>query len=461
MRTPRLLFACALGAPALAQTTFPELEPNDTKPAANALVCLAPGDVITGSSTGTNTVTPGAASADYFDVSTCAQGAGLARFRLTLTSATPGQVGTIRGLAQIAGVPTPGTDNVLQTSGNTTNPPYLVQWYGASTSSSRIVYRVAGNATTTADYAATLSSSSVTPVVVPTAFTPGLITVSTIGTTTSDTEIYLYDAAFAPVPTAHNDDAGGTIQSRVARVLAPGTYYAAISNYNTANSNGDANVDENYTGGAVLDFPNALSNSNVLANVTCDCTISDGVITTPVTLVKAGAFDVAWACFIVTAPTPVFAAFCAGDGLLADHTTPCPCANDGAAGNGCANSVNANGASLAATGAAAADDVVLHGAGMPAVVSCIYLQGDALADVVFGDGVRCAGGTLLRLRTRANVAGASAFPDSTDTVTLSARGGVTVGSGARRYYQTYYRNAAAAFCPPETFNATNGWTIDW
>ena len=68
---------------------------------------------------------------------------------------------------------------------------------------------------------------------------------------------------------------------------------------------------------------------------------------------------------------------------------------------------------------------------------------------------------LLRLRTRANVGGASTFPDSTDTVTLSQRGGVTVGSGATRYYQTYYRNAAAAFCPPETFNVTNGQIVVW
>jgi hypothetical protein len=98
---------------------------------------------------------------------------------------------------------------------------------------------------------------------------------------------------------------------------------------------------------------------------------------------------------------------------------------------------------------------------MPLVVSCIYLQGDALDDIVFGDGVRCAGGSLLRLRSVANVGGASSFPDSTETITLSQRGGVLPGSGDVRYYQTYYRNAAALFCPPETFNVTNGWRITW
>ena len=153
--------------------------------------------------------------------------------------------------------------------------------------------------------------------------------------------------------------------------------------------------------------------------------------------------------------------FCAADGLDPNVTTPCPCGNTGGAGRGCANSVNPNGGLLVATGAPIPDTMQLQGSGMPATVSCIYLQGDGLTDTTFGDGVRCTGGTLLRLRTRANVGGASAFPDSTDTITLSARGGVVPGSGVTRQYQTYYRNSAALFCPPETFNVTNGWKIVW
>jgi len=153
--------------------------------------------------------------------------------------------------------------------------------------------------------------------------------------------------------------------------------------------------------------------------------------------------------------------FCAGDGLDPLVTVACPCGNFGAPGNGCANSVNASGAHLDTFGTVANDDVMLAGTLMPATVSCIYLQGDANTQSVFGDGVRCAGGTLLRLRTRSNVGGASFFPDSTDTITLSQRGGVTVGSGATRYYQTYYRNSAPLFCPPETFNVTNGVTVTW
>src|SRR5204862_180169 len=51
--------------------------------------------------------------------------------------------------------------------------------------------------------------------------------------------------------------------------------------------------------------------------------------------------------------------FCFGDGSGA----ACPCANNGSNGNGCANSVNAAGANLTASGAASvsADTLVLLG----------------------------------------------------------------------------------------------------
>jgi hypothetical protein len=151
--------------------------------------------------------------------------------------------------------------------------------------------------------------------------------------------------------------------------------------------------------------------------------------------------------------------FCSGDGSVG----PCPCGNNGAPGHGCASSVQANGALLETSGVPSQDTLVLEGSLMPVTSTCIYLQGDALESpaVVFGDGLRCTGGTLLRLRTRQNVGGASTFPDSTDTVTLAQRGGVIPGSGTIRYYQTYYRNAAALFCPPETFNVTNGVQVIW
>ncbi len=158
---------------------------------------------------------------------------------------------------------------------------------------------------------------------------------------------------------------------------------------------------------------------------------------------------------------PPIASFCSGDGALVDHTTPCPCGNDGSPGKGCANSVTSAGAVLGGTGVPANDGVVLTANGMPTTAACVFLQGDALADAVFGDGVRCVGGMLLRLRTRTSAGGTAVFPNSTDTTTLAQRGGVVPGSGVRRWYQTYYRNSAPLFCPPETFNVTSGVRVDW
>ncbi|MFO1009139.1 MAG: immunoglobulin domain-containing protein [Planctomycetota bacterium] len=154
--------------------------------------------------------------------------------------------------------------------------------------------------------------------------------------------------------------------------------------------------------------------------------------------------------------------FCTGDGLDASVTTSCPCQNFGGEAHGCANSVNATGATLRATGATNPDDVVLQGSGMPNTASAIYLKGDADngAGVVFGDGVRCVDGSLIRLRTKQNAGGASQFPEVGEP-SVSVRGQTPSGSGLTGYYQVYYRNSAAAFCPPATFNVTNGLRIDW
>ncbi|MBK7874439.1 MAG: proprotein convertase P-domain-containing protein [Planctomycetes bacterium] len=172
-------------------------------------------------------------------------------------------------------------------------------------------------------------------------------------------------------------------------------------------------------------------------------------------------FVSAWSIEFLTcaAPSPG-QTFCTGDGLDTTITTACPCANTGAAGNGCANSANAAGANLVVTGTTSPDTAVLHTSGMPATATAIYLKGDVLGDAVFGDGVRCVDGNVIRMRTRISTAGASQFPDVGDPL-LSVRGATPVGSGLTGYYQTYYRNAVAAFCPPATFNISNGIRITW
>lgn len=154
------------------------------------------------------------------------------------------------------------------------------------------------------------------------------------------------------------------------------------------------------------------------------------------------------------AVTPL--SFCAGDG----SDGPCPCSNPGAPGNGCANSVNASGANLSASGTArvSSDSLVLHGSGMPNSTALYFQALAASAPVPFGDGLRCAGGGVIRLRIHQNAGGASQFPGSGDPP-ISVAGNLP-DAGAIRYYQVWYRNNAA-YCTSDTFNLTNGVEVIW
>jgi hypothetical protein len=156
-------------------------------------------------------------------------------------------------------------------------------------------------------------------------------------------------------------------------------------------------------------------------------------------------------------------AFCSNGTLGVDHTTPCPCGNTGLAPNGCAHSFSADGANLSANGSISADTVQLVSINEPSTSFTLFMQHTAPADVVFHDGVLCAGGTLLRLRGRGAVGGSATFPNPIwdSSITLSQRGSVTIGSGTVRYYGAWYRNASTTFCPPATANVSNGWVITW
>ncbi len=158
-------------------------------------------------------------------------------------------------------------------------------------------------------------------------------------------------------------------------------------------------------------------------------------------------------------PGAAGSAFCAGDG----SGTACPCGNTSAPGadEGCLNSLGLGGKLVASGDASIAfDTFTLVGTQMPNS-SALYFQGTtqalAGAGTVFGDGLRCASGTVVRLGTKANVSGSSQYPAAGDP-SVSARGLVTTPGS--RTYQVWYRNAAA-YCSPSTFNLTNGWQTVW
>lgn len=166
-------------------------------------------------------------------------------------------------------------------------------------------------------------------------------------------------------------------------------------------------------------------------------------------------FSDTWWFAVLGSGTP----FCLGDG----SGTACPCGNSSPVGNdaGCLNSLGTGGR-LAATGVPSVsnDSLALQGSGMPSS-SALYFQGTAQlnggAGVVFGDGLRCAGGSVLRLGIESNVNGNSQYPSAGDP-SVSVRGQVTA-PGARSY-QIWYRNSAS-FCTPQAFNLSNGYQVTW
>lgn len=150
----------------------------------------------------------------------------------------------------------------------------------------------------------------------------------------------------------------------------------------------------------------------------------------------------------------------------------CPCAPpffvpepQSAAGHGCANSRFAGGAELAAFGLAVIGpppggaQLKLAVTNVPDVLT-IFMQGDTFAPDagLFGDGVRCIGGNLIRFGDQIASGGRARYPGSGQPA-ISVLSGATHGS--TRWYQAIYRNASSTWCSPATFNATNGIEIFW
>ncbi len=158
--------------------------------------------------------------------------------------------------------------------------------------------------------------------------------------------------------------------------------------------------------------------------------------------------------------------FCFGDGT----GLPCPCGNTGATGNGCGNSAHSTGANMAASGTAslAADSVVLSITDHRPSTLAVLFQGTPQAvTLMYGDGIRCIGGSLKRpfKMAPANAAtltipSASSTPPSPATLSSqSAAKGDPLSAGSVRGYQLVYRDNGG---PCGTgFNATNGIRVVW
>jgi Tol biopolymer transport system component len=156
-----------------------------------------------------------------------------------------------------------------------------------------------------------------------------------------------------------------------------------------------------------------------------------------------------------------FESFCYGDGSAAS----CPCANDGAPAHGCDNSAATGGARISVTGIAslASDTVQMTSHGELLTALSIVLQGSsAIMPVNFGDGLRCAGGSLKRLYVKTASGGSITAPEASDPsiAAQSSTLGDPIPLGATRVYQVYYRDPNLAFCAGG-FNVSSAIAIAW
>jgi len=167
--------------------------------------------------------------------------------------------------------------------------------------------------------------------------------------------------------------------------------------------------------------------------------------------------------FRIRFDTDTGAPLCLGDGISGNN---CPCNNHSTTASeaGCRNSTGNDGR-LAATGTAdvSSDSVVLVGSGMPPGSTVLFFQGTskvaAGAGAVFGDGLRCVGGSIVRLGSKSNSASGTANYPTGAEADIHVRGNIPAGGGTR-YYQAWYRNAAA-YCTSVTFNLTNAYELSW
>ena len=148
--------------------------------------------------------------------------------------------------------------------------------------------------------------------------------------------------------------------------------------------------------------------------------------------------------------------FCFGDG----SGTACPCGNAGGSGEGCANDTGSGGV-LSASGSTSigSDDLVLSATNLTSGPG-LFFQGNNAVNSgngnPFGDGLRCAGGSVVRLEVHFANAGNSFTADS--TISVATKGGVSAGQTKR--YQYWYRDSGTSPCS-SLFNLTNGYELTW
>ncbi len=150
----------------------------------------------------------------------------------------------------------------------------------------------------------------------------------------------------------------------------------------------------------------------------------------------------------------------------------CPCANPPSGpGRGCDNSGGTGGAVLSATGGTSlsSDSLVFATSGERPTATSVLLQGNVFygSGIVYGQGLRCVGGTFKRLYNRMASGGSITAPDfGAGELSVSARSaaiGVPISPGQSRWYIVLYRDPfVLGGCPlGHTYNATQTGQVTW
>lgn len=276
------------GGVAAAQTIHPEVEPNDSKAAANVVAGLVHGDRITGLTRG-GLANGLDTSLDCFLVSAAVLPPGVYRHQLNVVS-TPltGLTLGLRGLDQTAAGAIVATSDVQVASGIVSAGVTLSSvWYGFGRQE-RVYIRMTGTAASQPYILEfTTTPAAVTPIAG--TFAAGTMTFlveAVFGN--PDAEVWLYDANMNPVSGGNNDDPVTPMSSldraSMTRNLAAGTYYMAVGVANMSNHLASPMDEATPADDDVLDFAGALVPAGGLpVNRTGNITIMDaaGLVTLP------------------------------------------------------------------------------------------------------------------------------------------------------------------------------------
>ncbi|MCB9915940.1 MAG: hypothetical protein H6828_12490 [Planctomycetes bacterium] len=153
---------------------------------------------------------------------------------------------------------------------------------------------------------------------------------------------------------------------------------------------------------------------------------------------------------ITSCQSQTWTTYCYGDG----SGTPCPCGNGSTAGEGCQNSSGLGGRlDAAGSDSITSDDLQLSATQLlpnqPVLLFSGSLANNGGNGVLFGDGLRCAGGAVLRHGVQSpNASGQASWP-------TGLAGAHAWGVGTTRYFQGWYRDPVGSPCGA-SFNLTQG-----